>query len=120
MARLFNLKVFEGWVNGTTELFSDPALNGTLGSADELFFQVNTDAITGATPALTVRFLCSNDGLNWDPNATVVSAASQSAGSVTFGNSSMSEPAGGFGRIGAFTEASKAVYVRIWACGRTR
>lgn len=120
MSRLFNIKVFEGWVNGTTVLYSDPAQNSQLGSADELRFQVNPDDVQGTAPvAFTMYYQCSNDALNWENNAAVLNAATVTAGASQFGNSSTTATNGGFGRVALSCEANKRVFARVWATGRS-
>ncbi len=120
MSRLFGVKVFEGWVNGTTVVYSDPALNGQLGSADAIRFQVNPEDVQGTAPvALTVYFQCSGDGLNWENNAAILNAATVTAGTAVFGSSSSTTMPMSQGRVALSCEAAKRVYVKAWATGRS-
>lgn len=120
MARLFNVKVFEGWINGTTTIYTDPAHNSQFGSADAIRFQVNPDDVQGTAPvALSISYQSSGDGLNWENNAVLLNAATVVAGTPQFGNSSTTTTNGGFGRLALSCEANKRVFARVWATGRS-
>lgn len=119
MARLFNMKIFEGWVSGTTVVYTDPALNGQLAAADTLRFQSNPEDVQGTAPvALTVYLQSSGDGLSWENQSAVLNAQTVTAGTSVFGGSG-STTLGGFARLALSTEANKRVYLKVWATGRS-
>jgi hypothetical protein len=65
--RIFNQLVFDGYVNGTAAVFSNPAFNDLLGSTDQLSITGYTAqvAVTGSGPNLTVQIEHSADNIRW-------------------------------------------------------
>ena len=70
MARLFNLQVVKATLIGGSSslLYSDPELNGTLGTADTLFTQIYVDGVASSATDVTVDLEGSNDGITWNPS----------------------------------------------------
>jgi hypothetical protein len=117
--RLFNLLVFEGWVPGNVEVFSNAEMNELLGRADSLRFQINVMDGSGTTPLLTAKYYHSNNNNDWEANNTLHNANINGYPATVFGNSSANLTNGGYGRVGLVSEATKKLYVRVWAVGRS-
>jgi hypothetical protein len=125
--RIFNQLVFDGYVNGTAAVFSNPAFNDLLGSTDQLSITGYTAQVSGTTPTLTVRVEHSPDNIRWvDRNGTAeIAAAALSVGTETTvqghdGNPN-SRPTLGFARLRiALGGTTPAGQVRLWVIGRDR
>lgn len=69
--RIFHKLVFDGYVNGTAPVYSDPSLAMQLGMPDQLAIGGYTTQVTGTSPTLTVRVEHSFDNVRWqDRNIT--------------------------------------------------
>ena len=53
--RLFHQLAFDGYVNGTANVYSDPALTSVLGTADQLVIGGYTTQVSGTGPTIAVE-----------------------------------------------------------------
>jgi hypothetical protein len=83
--RIFHKLVFDAYVNGTANVYSDPALTSVLGTADQLVVGGYTSQVSGTGPTLTVQVEHSIDNIRWQSRNTTaeVSAVSLTAGVET-------------------------------------
>lgn len=125
--RIFSQLVFEGYVSGTADVYSDSAHDALLGMADQLSIGGYTAQCTGTTPTLTVQVEQSFDNVRWqNRNATpeINTTSLVTTGETTFqgqdGNPT-ARPTLAYARLrirlGGTTPAAQ---VRIWATGRDR
>lgn len=63
--RVFNQLVFDGYVSGTTNVYSDEQHDALLGSVDKLCIAGYTAQVTGTIPTLTVQVEHSYDHIRW-------------------------------------------------------
>lgn len=63
--RIFNTKVFDDVISGTTTWLTPAEFDAHLGQADSLAFQAVTEGVQGISPTLTVWSEHSADGQNW-------------------------------------------------------
>jgi hypothetical protein len=115
----FNVLIFEGWIPGAVEVFSNAEFNEPLGRADSLRFQVNVTDGTGTTPVLTAKYYHSNNNIEFEPNNTLHNAAITQYPSTVFGGNNTAIANAGNGRVGFVTENGKKLYARCWAVGRS-
>lgn len=84
--RIFNEMVFNGYVTGGTDVFSEDKYQELLGFADQLSIGAYTAQVTGTTPTLTVQVQQSFDKFRWQArNSTStpeISAATLSGGTT--------------------------------------
>lgn len=120
MARLFNLQVVKATLIGgsASPLYSDPEINGTLGTADTLFTQIYVDGVGSSATDVTVDLEGSNDGITWNPSPLpkVVSVTTAGAGPTVAFTTFASQAA--FGRFVVSANKDNAL-VRVIACGRS-
>jgi hypothetical protein len=130
--RIFNQLVFDGYVNGTTAVYSNPALYDLLGATDQLSVTGYTAQVTvgSGTPTLTVQVEHSADSIRWINRNTAaeIAAATLSTSTETpvqghDGNPN-TRPTLGFARLrialGTLAGSSPAGQVRLWVIGRDR
>jgi hypothetical protein len=120
MARLFNLQVVKATLIGGTlsPLYSDPELNGTLGTADTLFTQIYVDGVGRSATDVTVNVEGSNDGIQWTPSPLpkVVSVTTAGTGpNVAYANFANQAA---YARFVVSANKDNAL-VRVIACGRS-
>lgn len=80
--RLFNITVYNSGVAGTTPVYSQPALDVLLGSAEKLAVQVVCVCHSGTDPTLRVVEECSEDGVYWYEKATLLATTALSLDEV--------------------------------------
>jgi hypothetical protein len=68
--RTFNELVFNGYVTGTTPVYSEARFQEVLGLPDRLSIGGYTAQVTGTTPTLTVKVEQSFDKERWQPRST--------------------------------------------------
>lgn len=126
--RIFNQLVFDGYVSGTADVFSDSQYYPLLGLADQLSISGYTAQVTGTSPTLTVRVEQSFDNVRWqNRNSTAeISAVSLSASPAETnvqgqdGNPT-SRPTLAFARLKiTLGGTSPTAQVRLWVTGRDR
>ena len=127
--RIFNELVFNGYVAGTTEVFSDERFQELLGLADQLSLGGYTAQVTvgGGTPTLTVEVQQSFDKFRWQPRSltpeinavTLLTGANETVVHGHDGDTTLSRLAFVRLRI-ALAGTSPTAQVRIWATGRDR
>jgi len=125
--RIFNQLVFDGYVNGTAAVYSNPMYNDLLGSTDQLSITGYTAQVAGTSPTLTVRIEHSFDNIRWvDRNATaeISAVALSTSGETTVqghDGDPNARPTLGLARLritlGGTTPSGQ---IRLWAVGRDR
>jgi hypothetical protein len=63
--RIFNELVFEGYLNGTSPVYTDPQFDAMLGAAESVVLAALCDQVSGSSPTLTVRSEISADRVHW-------------------------------------------------------
>jgi len=127
--RIFNELVFNGYVTGTTDMFSEARFQDLLGLADQLSLGGYTAQVTGTNPKLTVEIQQSFDKVRWQARSTTpeISAVTLQTGPTeTPVHGHDGDPASppAFPRLAfvrlriALTGTSPTAQVRIWATGR--
>ena len=127
--RLFHQMVFEGYVSGTADVFTDNQFDALLGSADQLSVSGYTAQVTGTgPPTITVQVEQSFDQRRWQSRNTAAAEVTAVTLATTTetnfqghdGNPT-TRPALGFARLrlrlGGTTPTAQ---VRVWATGRDR
>jgi hypothetical protein len=119
MARLFNLQVVKATLIGGTlsPLYSDPEINGTLGTADTLYTQIYVDGVGSSATDVTVNVEGSNDGIQWTPSPVpkLIPGLTPGAGpTVVFANFANQAA---YARFVVSANKDNAL-VRVIACGR--
>ena len=125
--RLFHQMVFDGYVSGTADVFTDSSHDALLGMADQLSISGYTAQVTGTTPTITVRVENSFDQRRWqnrnttaEVNAVTLSTSQETTFQGQDGNP-VTRPTLAFGRLkitlGGTTPNGQ---VRIWVTGRDR
>ena len=125
--RIFNQLVFEGYVNGTSSVYSNPAYNDLLGSTDQLSITGYTAQVAG-TANLTVQIEHSADNIRWiNRNGTTAEIAgstlSTSAETTVQGHDGdpNARPTLGFARLRiALGGTTPSGQLRLWVVGRDR
>ena len=126
--RIFNQLVFDGYVSGTANVYSDSQYYPLLGLADQLSLSGYTAQVTGTSPTLTVQVEQSFDNVRWQSrNATAeINASSLSTGAETTvqgqDGSPTARPTLAFARLRITLggTGSLAGQVRLWVTGRDR
>ena len=126
--RIFNQLVFDGYVSGTSNVYSDDQYYPLLGLADQLSISGYTAQVTGTTPTLTVQVEQSFDNVRWqnrnstaEINATSISTSGETNVQGQDG-SPTARPTLAFVRLRITLggSGSLAAQVRIWVTGRDR
>jgi hypothetical protein len=125
--RLFNQLVFDGYVSGTANVYSDSAHDALLGLSDQISVAGYSAQVTGTTPTLTIQIEHSFDQRRWlnrNTTAEVNGVTLSTSQETTFHGQDgdpTARPTLGFGRlrisVGGTTPAAQ---LRIWATGRDR
>ena len=122
--RIFHRLVFDGYVNGSASVYSDPTLAVLLGSVDQLAIGGYTTQVSGTSPTLTVQVEHSFDNVRWQNRNTTaeVNAATLSTSAETsFGGDDgdpTARPRLEFARLRiALGGTSPAGQVRVWVTG---
>ncbi|MBZ0119209.1 MAG: hypothetical protein K8H88_19600 [Sandaracinaceae bacterium] len=122
MGILFNQRVFEGPISGTTAVYTPAELNRSLAQADKFFLSVRAAQSSGTSPTVTVALEHSNDNVNWTNKATLLSAQALSTSAITHlfaSDLGTSNVGGSFMRLsvqlGGTTPASN---LQVTLCGR--
>ena len=121
--RTFFAVVFDDIVQNTTDVYTEAAHNGLLGSADRMSFQVISNVFTGG-PSLTVAVQHSADGRTWQPRSSVPEIDrdllnwTDTNNHVVFYDTAAS--VGCLVRLRIALGGSATVRVKITACGRSR
>jgi hypothetical protein len=126
--KVFNQLVFEGYISGTTNVFSDSQHNALLGTVDQLSVSGYTAQVTGTSPTLTVQVEQSFDNIRWqNRNGTAEIAAAALATGATETNvqgqdgNPTARPTLCFVRLRiALGGTTPTAQVRLWATGRDR
>jgi hypothetical protein len=63
--KIFSQCVFEGYISGTANVYSDSQYNTLLGTTDQLSVSGYTAQVTGTSPTLTVQVEHSFDNIRW-------------------------------------------------------
>jgi hypothetical protein len=128
--RIFNELVFDGFVKGTADVFSDARYQELLGLADRLSIGGYAAQVTGTSPRLTVAIEQSFDKERWQARSTApeISAVTLNASpleSPVHGHDGDPASPGVFPRL-AFVRlrialsgtGTLAAQVRLWVAGR--
>jgi hypothetical protein len=126
--RVFNQCVFDGYVSGTANVYSDSKFNALLGVTDQLSLSGYTAQATGTTPTITVQVEQSFDNIRWQSRNTTaeISASALSTGTTEtnvqgFDGNPTARPTLAFGRLRiALGGTSPTAQVRLWVTGRDR
>jgi len=125
--RIFHQLVFDGYLSGTTSVYTDSQHDALLGLADQLSITGYSAQVTGGGPTLTIQVEGSFDQRRWqNRNATpeVNGVSLSTSGETNFqgqdGNPT-TRPTLAFARlrIGSATPGV-AGQLRIWVTGRDR
>ncbi len=124
MAILFNIKVFEGALTGTTDVQYSPAeLNAQLGQAEKYFCFVKIAQGAGSPSTFTVTLETSCDNVNWTTKATLFNATSFSTSGTTFWYATdlgTTTVGGGFARVKIQLGGSNvSAGMQVWLTGRS-
>jgi hypothetical protein len=126
--RVFNQCVFDGYVSGTANVYSDSKHNTVLGLTDQLSVGGYTAQVTGTSPTITVQVEQSFDNIRWQSRNSTAEIA---AGALTTGTAEtavqgydgnpMTRPTLAFARLRiALGGTSPTAQVRLWVIGRDR
>lgn len=123
--RIFHRLAFDGYVNGTANVYSDPGLVAVLGIADQLVIGGYAAQVSGAGPTITVQVEHSIDNLRWqsrnaaaEVNGATLSTTAETAFSGQDGDPTL-RPTLAFARLRiALGGATPAGQVRVWVTGR--
>ena len=125
--KIFNQCVFEGFISGTANVYSESQHNSLLGTTDQLSISGYTAQVTGTSPTLTVQVEQSFDNVRWQSrNGTAeisLSTLSTSAETNVQGQDGnpTARPTLPFVRMRiALGGTTPAGQVRLWATGRDR
>jgi hypothetical protein len=122
--RIFHRLVFDGYVNGTASVFSDPTLATLLGSVDQLAIGGYSTQVSGTSPTLTIRVEHSFDNIRWqdrntaaEVNGQTLSTSTETPFSGDDGNPTV-RPRLEFTRLRiALGGTTPAGQVRVWVTG---
>ena len=127
--RIFQTKLFDGFVSGTASVYTHTAFSDLLGSVERLTFGATVSAVTGTFPTLSVQLESSPDGTRWmnqsggpelDPTIQGMLVAGDNPAIISSNQSSRTVPIGGLVRMRiALGGTSPAGYVRLWVAGRS-
>lgn len=130
--RIFHQLVFDGYVNGTADVFSDNQFDALLGSADQLSLSGYTAQVGGTNPTLTVQVQQSFDQRRWLNRNTVAEVTMSTTAPLSTTTETnfqgqdgdpTARPALGFARVRlalAATAGTPSGQVRVWVTGRDR
>lgn len=126
--RIFHRLAFDGYVTGTTSVYSDPGLTTLLGSTDQLAVGGFTTQVSGTGPKIEVQVEHSIDNARWMnrntaaeiPNTTTLSTTAETVVAGNDGDST-ARPTLAFARLritlGGTTPSGQ---VRLWVTGRDK
>jgi hypothetical protein len=126
--KIFSQCVFEGYISGTANVYSESQHNMLLGTTDQLSISGYTAQVTGTNPTLTVQVEQSFDNIRWQNRNTAaaeVAAATLSTSTETpfqgqDGNPT-ARPTLPFVRLRiALGGTTPNGQVRLWVTGRDR
>ena len=130
--RIFQTKLFDGYVSGTTNVYTQTADADLLGSVERLTLGVVVNAVSGTNPTITVQIENSPDGTRWmnqyntvpEINGVTLVAADStlyySTNQASTTRSSPTVPIASFIRMRiALGGTSPGAYVRLWVVGRS-
>jgi len=63
--QIFYQKIFNGFLAGTANVYTDTATSLLLGSVDHLTFFANVLGVSGTSPTITCQLEQSDDGVRW-------------------------------------------------------
>lgn len=129
--KVFNQLVFEGYISGTTNVFSDSQYNALLGTVDQLSVSGYTAQVTGTSPTLTVQVEQSFDNIRWqnrnvspappEVNATALNTGASETNFQGQDGNPTARPTLCFVRLRiALGGTTPTAQVRLWATGRDR
>jgi hypothetical protein len=119
MAKIFNIKLFEGWVPDTGEISIDAALFAILGQADTLKFQVNVSEFSGTTPTVLVTYYSSIDNVYFNQEKQQTTGTITTVGRYFFTTDTAGFVNGGFGKVTVkMANGSSKAYIQVFATGR--
>jgi hypothetical protein len=126
--RIFNQLVYDGYVNGTASVYSNPSFDDLLGHTDQLSITGYTAQVSGTTPKIEIQVEHSFDAVRWvNRNATAeivnTTTLSTTAETIVQGHDGdpNARPTLGFARLRiTLGGTSPAGQVRVWAVGRDR
>lgn len=127
--RIFNQLVFDGYINGTASVYSNPSFDDLLGRTDQLSISGYTAQVSGTSPKIEVQVEHSFDNIRWiNRNTTAAEIPSTTALSTTAetpiqgqDGDPNSRPTLGFARLRiTLNGTSPAGQVRLWVTGRDR
>jgi hypothetical protein len=123
--RIFHRLVFDGYVNGTANVYSDPTLSTLLGSIDQLAIGGYTTQVSGSgPPTVTVQVEHSFDNIRWqnrntaaEVNASTLSTTAETPFGGNDGDPTL-RPRLEFVRLRiALGGTSPTGQVRVWVTG---
>lgn len=126
--KIFSQCVFEGYISGTANVYSDSQHNMLLGTTDQLSISGYTAQVTGTgTPNLTVQVEQSFDNIRWQNRNTAAEIAAATLSTSTEQNvqgqdgNPTARPTLPFVRLRiALGGTTPAGQVRLWVTGRDR
>jgi len=62
---IFQQKIYDNLVSGTSSVFTDTGYAGLLGSVEHLSFYAELSGVTGTLPTVTMQLESSADGARW-------------------------------------------------------
>ena len=122
--KVFSELVFDAFVRGTTEVYSAPQFNETLGKADDIVLEVEVEEAAGSSPTVTVAHYHSISGKGFAASSGTALFNLIDISAPPYRDvKTQSGPLGGLGRIGVKLGASSGTptaRVRVWAVGRSK
>lgn len=125
--RIFNELVFDGFITGTTIVYTDPKFDLLIGQPDQLSISGYATQSVSTSPTITVQVEHSFDQVRWrarnatpEVNAVALLPAAEQLFQAPDGDS-QARPALPFARLAITLGSSSGIpscQVRIWACGR--
>ena len=123
--QIFNQLVFEGFVTGSTTVYSDSSFDSIIGQANQISIAGYTAQVAGTSPTLTLQLEHSFDQVRWqNRNATPeISATTLSTSAETIfqgmDGDPQARPALPFARIRiTLAGTNPSAQVKLWATGR--
>src|SRR5690349_17722063 len=122
--RIFQAKVFDGYIRGTGAVFTQTADSELIGSAERLVFYAVMNGVSGTSPSLTIQLENSPDGTRWLNQATgpEVSAMLNPGDNSAYGTSAQSTtiPMAAYIRMRiTLGGTDPGGYLRLWLNGRS-